>query len=312
MGNVVGSAISNILGAFSLGLLFHDGNEAIRFDRSSRIYSIVLLVLTTFALPGTYVEAKTARRVCGSLLIASFAVYIVSVGWAIRGGALTAPEDSDSDSEDSDSSDDGESSSEATTHNDAVAGRNIHIPQHSNQTTPCLDTATTPLLPSPPRRRHHTLKYHTSHLFLSFLTLCLAGFVLSHAATAIIDSLHLSDALFGIVVLAIATTLPEKFVAVMSARRGHTGVLTANTAGSNIFLLTLCSGIVMLDGRGSEGGVGVGLVELGVLWGSTVVFTATVWFGARFCRAVACVMVVAYVAFIVLELVVVRGGVRSG
>jgi Ca2+/Na+ antiporter len=142
---------------------------------------------------------------------------------------------------------------------------------------------------------------------LGFLAICLAGYVLSHAATTITDEFGISDVLFGIVVLAIATTLPEKFVAVMSGHRGHAGILVANTAGSNIFLLALCSGIVMLDTSGKLERGNVNVAELGVLWGSTVAFTATVWFDGRFCRRIGFGMLIAYVTFIVLEFTLIHG-----
>jgi len=49
VGNIVGSSISNILGAFSLGLLFinpedHAGHAL--FDSSSKIYTLLQLALT--------------------------------------------------------------------------------------------------------------------------------------------------------------------------------------------------------------------------------------------------------------------------
>jgi Ca2+/Na+ antiporter len=43
LGNIIGSTISNILGAFSLGLLFWKGSDAVVFDRSLKLYSILLL-----------------------------------------------------------------------------------------------------------------------------------------------------------------------------------------------------------------------------------------------------------------------------
>ncbi|XP_014553585.1 hypothetical protein COCVIDRAFT_107319 [Bipolaris victoriae FI3] len=268
IGNIVGSAVSNILGAFSLGLLFHDKQQPIVFDRSSRIYSLVLLVLTTFVTPITYFSKKIVWLVGGSILIAFFAIYIGSVGWAISKGALTAPEDSD------DSSDDESSGEENTV--------------------------------GPSRRKHQSLRYHLFYLLLGFLAICLAGYVLSHAATTITDEFGISDVLFGVVILAIATTIPEKFVAVMSGHRGHAGILVANTAGSNIFLLALCSGIVMLGTSGKLEHGNVSIAELGVLWASTLAFTLTVWFGGRFCREIGWGMLIAYVAFIVLEFTVIH------
>jgi Ca2+/Na+ antiporter len=303
VGNIVGSAISNILGAFSLGLLFHDKDKPIQFDRSSRIYSLVLLVLTTFVTPITYFSRRTIWLVCGSILIAFFVIYIGSVGRAISKGSLTAPEDSD------DESSDEESTINVMERASARADENKDVLNGSalvDSTGPINQDSTSPT-PGASHRKRRTLRYHLSYLFLGFLAICLAGYVLSHAATSITDEFGISDVLFGVVILSIATTLPEKFVAVMSGHRGHAGILVANTAGSNIFLLSLCFGIVMLDTSRRLERDNVNILELGVLWGSTLAFTATVWFGGRFCRWVGVGMLIAYIAFIVLEFTVIHG-----
>jgi hypothetical protein len=254
-------------------------------------------------------------------LIASFAIYLASVGWAIRRGTLTAPENSDSGDSDnsSDSSEDESISGDRTNnvftvrgHDDAENDRQDFTEPPDlvcDEQTPFLDSrssATQPP-PRPGRRRTHTLRYHVSYLLLGFLAICLAGYVLSHAATTIVDEFNLSDVLFGVVILAIATTLPEKFIAVMSGQRGSAGVLVANTAGSNIFLLTLCSGIVMLDTNESFESENISVFELGLLWGSTIAFTSTVWFGTRFGRLIGLAMIVSYITFIVLEIAVIHG-----
>ena len=50
LGNVVGSAISNILGAFSLGLLFSStAGEGLSFDASSKRYTVLQLIITILA-----------------------------------------------------------------------------------------------------------------------------------------------------------------------------------------------------------------------------------------------------------------------
>ncbi|KAL6404524.1 Ca2+ transporter [Ilyonectria robusta] len=83
------------------------------------------------------------------------------------------------------------------------------------------------------------LEYYSFYLLLGFLATCLAGYILSQVATNITDQFGILDILFGIVILTIATTLPEKFITVISGYRGHPGILVANCVGSNIFLLAL-------------------------------------------------------------------------
>ena len=116
----------------------------------------------------------------------------------------------------------------------------------------------------------------------------------------------MSDGLFGIVILAIATTLPEKFVAVLSGNRGHVGILVANTVGSNFFPLSLCLGIVMVDTSGNFDGGNISVSELCVLWGSTLALTMTVWYGERIGRWTGGTMLFGYIVFIISEFTVIH------
>lgn len=279
IGNVVGSAISNILGAFSLGLLCYEGGSAVEFDRSARIYALLTIVLTTLVVPVICFPTRSVWLVCGPLLVAVFGVYFLLVAVAIGRGVLVAPEDSDSDGDDDDEIDAG-----------SVGSATGLLSDGSN----------------PNVRRRRRLSHHGFYLLFGFLAICLASYVLSQAAINIVDQLGMSDVLFSVIILAIATTLPEKFIAVMSGYRGHAGILVANCAGSNIFLLSLCCGIIMTDTGGDLKGENVKMSELAVLWVSTAAFAATVWFGGRVARWIGGLMGVGYVAFIVLEFAVIH------
>ena len=90
----MGSSISNILGAFSLGLIFYPGN--VTFGRSSKIYTTLLLALTSF-LVLFIAFLEPLGRLGGLVLVLFFIIYVPSIAWAIYKGIVTAPEDSDSD-----------------------------------------------------------------------------------------------------------------------------------------------------------------------------------------------------------------------
>ena len=158
----------------------------------------------------------------------------------------------------------------------------------------------------PLHRRRRSLKYYIPFLLLGFISICLSGYILSHASTTISDEIGISDVLFGVVILSIATTLPEKFIAVLSGVRGHAGILVANTVGSNIFLLVLCMGIVLVVTAGEFDVGSVNAAELGVMMASTVALTGTVWFGVNWSRWIGGAMLMAYVTFLVLEFTLIR------
>ncbi|KAH9203866.1 hypothetical protein DL95DRAFT_499940 [Leptodontidium sp. 2 PMI_412] len=209
LGNVIGSSTSNILGAFSLGLLFYLGR--ITFDQSAKLYAALLFLFTTIFT--VVALTRNLGRIAGGIFIAAFAVYLVSIGYGIYRGVLDAPEDSDND----DSDDDGSSDS-----NNEEAPRD-HIPAE-----------TSPLLPNkaskehPAHRRIHDLFYHIVQLVLGFIALSISGYVLSHSVASIADAFDLSGTVLGVTVLSFATTLPEKFVAVISGARGHGGIVVAS------------------------------------------------------------------------------------
>ncbi|KAH0367114.1 hypothetical protein KCU65_g4908, partial [Aureobasidium melanogenum] len=289
VGNIIGSGISNILGAFSLGLIFRSNEDVMVFDSSARIYTLFMLLVTGLVVGLHFVESQLVTRVFGGILIAIFVLYVGSVAYLITKGRLVAPEsDSDSDS-DSESEDD---------ENSIV--NNIGDSQ-INSTTPLL--ATEQNMSS--SRHKHSMTYHIASLLLGLPAILLSSFVLSNASSSIAQETGLSEVLFGVVFLSIATTLPEKFIAVMSGSRNRTGILVANTVGSNIFLLTLCMGILWVSMAGFESGT-VNVVELVVLLGSSLFMAVVVWSGARWSRVAGLVMLGAYLAFLILEFTTIR------
>jgi Ca2+/Na+ antiporter len=161
--------------------------------------------------------------------------------------------------------------------------------------------------PKPGTVHSYSLTYHILQLLLGFVTLSLSGYILSHSAASLYDAFHLSGTVLGLTILSFATTLPQKFVAVLSGTRGHAGILVANTAGSNVFLLTLCLGIILLasDGVGFDGdGDSLNLFNLGAMWLSSAILFLVVCLGAR--HWIGGVLILLYIAFLVAEFTLYR------
>jgi Ca2+/Na+ antiporter len=270
----MGSSISNVLGAFSLGLLFHPAR--IDFDRSAKIYAAVLLAVTTLFVVLAFFNQL--NEIVGGFLIALFAIYVLSIFYAIYKGVAAAPELSDSDSDE-----------ESTDAVDAVTEATPLIESQSAQT---------------PGRSTRSLLYHVTQLFFGLVALSLAGYLLSHSAVTIADSLHLSGTVFGLTIVSFATTLPEKLIAVLSGSRGHVNIMAATTAGSNIFLLTLCAGVVALAGDTSNQSDTFVLFDLVAVWVSSLGFFLVVIFGLG--RIAGVIFLAAYLAFLALEFTVYR------
>ncbi|KAH7419949.1 hypothetical protein BKA64DRAFT_29876 [Cadophora sp. MPI-SDFR-AT-0126] len=337
LGNILGSSISNILGAFSLGLIFSP--SAITFDRSAKIYTGVLLGLTTF-FTIFILFFQSLGRIGGGLLLVTFVLYFVSIAWAIYKGIVSPPVDSDSDS-DSDSSDDSDSDSDderdSVPLKEKPAHRNTHLHvrrnSNSSSTTTLHDLESgqhTGVPPSPanPQDHHeeldkdifdevnlsplqtikrggHSTLYHLTHLTLGFLALSLSGYILSHSIATLSAEFSLSSTLLGITLLSFATTLPEKLVSIFSAKRGESGIVVANTAGSNIFLVTLCAGVLYLTGDIASLKGSVTIFEIGCMWASSAVLFGIVMFGGR--RWMGWALFAGYIGFIVCEFSMNRG-----
>ena len=108
----------------------------------------------------------------------------------------------------------------------------------------------------------------------------------------------------GVTVLSLATTLPEKFIAIIGGTRGQSSIVVANTVGSNIFLLTFCAGILFIIGDKAALATGFNLSEVCAVWVSTVMLCATVFLGAD--RKVGAVLMTFYIVFLAAEFTVLR------
>ena len=292
LGNVIGSCISNILGAFSLGLLFRPFSK---FDQSARVYSLVQLAITA-AVVTSLATAGPAKmgKIGGSILISSFVIYILSVAWSIYRGIVKLPE-GDSDEESSVTAPLlSDTPSEGSGHGDVSV------------TTPLL--AHSPPMAtsgSPTEGGARRLGYHVTQIMIGFLSLSLSGYVLSHAASSLSSSLGVSETVMGLTILSFATTLPEKLVALVSGSRGHSGILVAVTAGSNIFLLTLCIGVALLGtGERQLPREELKTGELAILSASACAFAVVVWLGTT--RWIGALMFAGYLTFLVLEFTIWR------
>ncbi|KAJ5159812.1 Sodium/calcium exchanger membrane region, partial [Penicillium canariense] len=293
LGNVMGSTISNILGAFSLGILcYSDGRP---FDSSAKIYSALQFFVTTVFV--ILAHFQQLNRVTGGLLIALFALYIISISYAIYRGISEPPQLSDSESDD-------ESTDVCA---EQTSGRSAG--PSASEASPLLgDTNTTREMASASVNKDKSLLrplyYHVVQLIFGLLALSLSGYILARSAGSIADSLHLSGTVFGLTVIAFATTLPEKLVAMLSGFRGQGGIIVATTAGSNIFLLTLCVGIVAVAGRPLDQSDTFILFDLVTVWVSSASLLAVVFLGPH--RIAGLVLLTAYVVFLVMEFTVYR------
>ncbi|ETI19526.1 hypothetical protein G647_09360 [Cladophialophora carrionii CBS 160.54] len=283
LGNVLGSCVANILGAFSLGVLAQR-ETIVRYDVSARLYAVILFGLTT-GVAVLWGFGRLEGHVYGAALVVVFVLYMVGIGWSVYRGVLTAPQDSDAES---DAESDGSSTSEESGQT-AVSGEEAqHDENQADETTPL----------SLRWRKPPSILTYLVKLIVAFIALSLSGYVLSHSSKSLSTACHLSDTVFGATLLSLGTTLPEKFVAVISGYRGHPGIMVANTVGSNIFLLTLCLGVTILSSQGLAQGSSY-TQEIVWTWTTSAFLMVMILVGTH--RLVGLAMLLAYVGFLVLE-----------
>ncbi|KAF3917402.1 hypothetical protein ABW21_db0205348 [Orbilia brochopaga] len=339
LGNILGSSISNILGAFSLGLLFSK-DEIIRFDHSSKIYVGVLSIITTVFCFFLAVYRVEFGRAGGIIFCGAFVIYIASIAYGIYRGVMAPPEDSDSDSDSDSSSNSDSSDDESSDDDDEEAAKHLKKTMEGYRSSSSISNSSIsdeagssveaiPLrahrksssigqkingrkrnvsisrLTAPPRKAARSIIYHFAQLLVGFVTVSISGYVLSHSVSTVGDAFNLSDTLLGVTILSFATTLPEKFVAVVGGRKGQGGIVVANTAGSNIFLLTLCAGVLFLAGDLKQLAQSVTSFEIIMTWVSSAIFTVIVFYGGK--RWMGTALLLLYVVFILLEFALGRG-----
>lgn len=111
------------------------------------------------------------------------------------------------------------------------------------------------------------------------------------------EALGVPEAIIGLTVVAVGTSLPELAVSVIAAIRKHADVAVGNIIGSNIFNLLCISGIAStiaplpLEGRLFQ-------IDQFVMLGVSVVLLLFLFFGLRLSRLKGAVLLVAYVVYI--------------
>lgn len=95
-------------------------------------------------------------------------------------------------------------------------------------------------------RRPKKWRKHATQVVLGLFMMVVSGYVLAQSASKIGNSMGLSSTVTGATIVSVATTLPEKMLAVLAGARHQPGILVANTVGSNIFVITLCGGVLLI------------------------------------------------------------------
>lgn len=112
-----------------------------------------------------------------------------------------------------------------------------------------------------------------------------------------------SEAVIGLTVVAVGTSLPELAASVLAAARGESDIAIGNIVGSNIFNLLAILGLSAL--AHPIDATGIALSDLLVMLGFAVLLWPLAWWQRRICRWEAALLLALYAAYVLWLL---RGG----
>jgi len=137
-------------------------------------------------------------------------------------------------------------------------------------------------------------------LIVGMVGIAVSIYFLVDKTLAVFDLLGLSRAVAGATVLAVATSLPDAFLSIISAQRGEGDAALSNTLGSNTFDILICLGLPIFY----IGGVYINWPEssgiLFYLWGASILSMFLIWTDWVLNKIEASVMLLIYFIFIVL------------
>lgn len=124
----------------------------------------------------------------------------------------------------------------------------------------------------------------------------LAAHMVVSSAKVLATGLGVSDAVIGLTIVALGTSLPELVTAIQAARRGEVDLVIGNLLGSNIFNSLAIAGVAVLVGPGVVSGEGISVAGPVLMVGVTLLAAISMWTGRRLTRIEGAALVVAYIA----------------
>ncbi|KAG4419658.1 hypothetical protein IFR04_007255 [Cadophora malorum] len=293
------------MGAFALGLLFNK-NPAL-FDLSAKIYSGALFAVSTIFMLLAFTGLLDMAG--GIFFLVGFAIYVVSICSAICDGILAPTLEGHAGGD--------------------IENVPLPVPRTDHQdlnvslypsVLQCHPTEGSPLLPTSPctdptSPQQTRTGYHALLVFVGSAAVVIAAYALAKSATSLATSFQISDTLIEVTLVSMLTTLPEKIIAIVNSWRNHTTIMTAATAGSNMFLLALCVGVVLVGGSQGDADAdfkqppdtGTRLLtdnlvafEVWTVWTCSILLMVVAWTGGR--RWLGGLLFGFYIAFIGVEL----------
>jgi len=144
-------------------------------------------------------------------------------------------------------------------------------------------------------------------ILLGLLLLVVSAESLKRGAVSIAQMMGVSEAIIGLTLVALGTSLPEIATAVVASLKNHGDIISGNAVGSCIFNICAVMGIVIII-KPITGIEGIKMADLGVMLGVVLLVTPFMMTGKKIARWEGLLLVLAYIGYCVY--LVQRGGIE--
>lgn len=125
--------------------------------------------------------------------------------------------------------------------------------------------------------------------------LVFGGRLVVATAVAFANGLGVSEAVVGLTIVAVGTSLPELVTSVVATVRGQGDIAIGNVVGSNIFNVLGVFGVTVMVRPVVLGGIG--LVDVGVMLALTILIVPMLWTQSKLSRVEGAALVACYIAY---------------
>lgn len=139
------------------------------------------------------------------------------------------------------------------------------------------------------------------YLVLGLGAVVFGGECVSTTAEFLALQMGMSEALVGLTIVALGTSLPELVTSVVAAKKGENDLALGNVVGSNIMNISLILGSVGLIGQAPISSVI--LTDMVILFVSTIVFVACCWQKEKISKLEGAIFIFIYIAYLVFAIV---------
>jgi len=144
----------------------------------------------------------------------------------------------------------------------------------------------------------HSLPHGVLFFIVGCVTLYAGGETILNASVSIARMLGISEAIIGLTIVAVGTSIPDVTASLVAFRRRETDIAVGNLIGSNIFNILLVTSATLLLSRGGLAADPAIVMDYAIVFATSAIFAATVCLMGRFNKISGMVTILFYSGYI--------------